>query len=325
MTEPMIVIPESVDTPAVTMPTAKAETLSFKAEDFAKDIAQIAKEQGVSIAPKEETPTPPVQPETPATVTNEATKPVAVPEKFQKPDGSVDPEKLGKSMANVDEALASYLAKEKELKRKMNDVRNLENPYLKTPAPMAPNNAPPINPDFAAQLESDLAKDGFGKVAAKLFTAAQEAAEERMQSKIQHLQDTQSNATTRQQIEAIGKSDPWVYTPEGMATLTKVLEEQPYLWQAPDPYKAAYLQYNGQKNVVSKSSPQVLTPNPIARPSAPVPTGQAASQANNGMNPESMFDKLTPNQKAEFINRLPTTEQEKWFVRAGFPKFDTRR
>lgn len=327
MADEMIVIPETVDTAVVTAPVAKPESLSFKAEDFAADIAKLAAEQGVTVSPKVEPPTQPEQPVTQAPVTPpvEATK-VEVPVKFQTPDGGVDTEKLAKSTMNVEEALAKYLEKERELARKRNEVKAQENAYINPPTPPnTPTPVIPVNTNFAAQLEADIAKEGAGVVLAKLFTAAQESVEERVQKEISSLKNVNAENTIKQQIQAIGKSDPWVYTTEGISTLNQVLIEQPYLQTADDPYKAAYLFYNGQKSVASKSSPQVLTPTPIARPSAPVPTGQAASQANNGMTPEAMFDKLTPGQKVEFINRLPPNEQEKWFVKAGFPAFNARR
>lgn len=304
-------------------PEVKADDgkLSFEPENFAADIAKLkARMEPVKV----ETPapiTPPTQPtqteqtpvESVVTKPEEATevKAVEVPEKFKAPDGSVDTEKLGKSITNVDEALASYLAKEKELKRKMNEVKAQENAYINPPAAIANTPVIPVNQNFAKQLEEDIAKEGAGVVLAKLFTAAQESVEERVQSRIQAIQSAQAENTTKQQIEAIGKNDPWVYTPEGLDTLTKILNDQPYLWGAADPYKAAYLQYNGIKNVASKSSPQVLTPTPTARTSAPVPTVQAAVKTsapviklNTKEDIDNHLKKLNPEQRKEFFKKV---------------------
>lgn len=295
-------------------------SLSFNPNDFAADMEKLAKSQQMTIEPPTPavsmTPPPmpvqPIQETVEATVTkvDEATK-VEVPEKFKTADGTVDTEKLSKSITNVDEALATYLAKEKELKRKMNEVKAQENAYINPPVTPSPTPIIPVNTNFAKQLEEDIAKDGAGVVLAKLFTAAQESVEERVQKEISLLKTVNADNTTKQQIEAIGKSDPWVYTPEGMATLTRVLEEQPYLWQANDPYKAAYIQYRGQNNVASKSNPQVLTPTPSARPTAPVPSGQAAVQTSapvikldTKQDIDNHLKKLTPAQQSEFFKKM---------------------
>ena len=302
--------------------------MSFEPNDFAADIAKLAASKGINtdgtpvvvspvVAPEAVIPplTTPVQPET-ATVTpvNEATKPeVVVPDKFKNPDGSVNVDNLNKSTQNVDEAIATYLAKEKELKRKMNEVKAQENAYINPPAAIAapaPANIP-INPTFAAQLEADVARDGFGVVAAKLFTAAQQSAVEQIKGELDTLKGVNADNTTKQQIESIGKSDPWVYTPEGMATLTKILDEQPYLWNASDPYKAAYLQYNGLKSVALKSNSQVLTPTPQARPTAPVPSGQAVNRTSapvikldTKQDIDNHLKTLTSEQKREFFRKI---------------------
>ncbi|MEK7126236.1 MAG: hypothetical protein AAB835_01995, partial [Patescibacteria group bacterium] len=119
-------------------PTAVKAELSFKPEDFAADLAKLAAEQTPpamvataqpEVKPISEMPAQPSQaavtPEPPAT---QAPAPVpqavavVVPDKFKGPDGQLDTAKLEKSTVNVDQALASYLAKEKELKRKINEV-----------------------------------------------------------------------------------------------------------------------------------------------------------------------------------------------------------
>lgn len=298
--------------------------LSFDPNNFAADMQKLATASGMTIETPQEPiaipqPTQPAQPEQAAiTKPEEATHTeVAVPEKFKTADGKVDKEKLNKSMANVDETLALYLAKEKELKRKMNEVKAQENAYLTPPVTKAPIPEAPINTNFAAQLEADVARDGFGVVAAKLFTAAQQSAVEQLKGEIDSLKGVNAENTTKQQIEAIGKHDPWVYTPEGLATLTRTLEEQPYLWQAADPYKAAYLYNNGLKNVAaSRSNSQVLTPTPTARPSAPVPTGQAANRTSA---PVLKLD--TKEAIDNHLKGLTPAQQSEFFKKAGLPGF----
>jgi hypothetical protein len=299
----------------------QVENLSLRDNDFAADMAKLRASTGMTVEVQPEpiqlaSPTTPAQPET-AAVTETDKAPVVVPEKFKAADGSVDTEKLGKSITNVDEALASYLEKEKELKRKMNEVKAKENTYLTPPATPTPNPVIPVNTDFAKKLEEDIAKDGAGVVLAKLFTAAQESVEERVQERIKAIESHNAANTTKQQVEAIGKSDPWVYTPEGLTTLTQILDTQPYLWNAPDPYKAAYLQYKGQQNVSVKSSSQVLTTTPPARPTAPVPSGQAVNQTQAPKD----FSKMSSETLQAHLKTLTPEQEREFFARQGFPKY----
>jgi len=297
------------------------EGLSLTNDTFAEDMAKLAAMAGSTpqtdttpTTTETSTPTTPEQPVNQAPVTDEATK-VDVPEKFKTPDGKIDVAKVEKSLMSAEETLAKYLAKEKELKRKMNDAR-------KTEAGLPPSELGNIqvSPEFAAQFEKDVQTMGLGNAVIRLQTATLKAAEEAAYSRamkdIEGIKEVTANQTTRNQIEAIAKSDPWVYTPEGLNTLTTILDSQPYLWQAADPYKAAYVHYKGL-NVASQQVPQVLTPTPTARPSAPVPTGQAAAPANN--TPSVRLD------SKEAINthlkKLTAEQQSEFFKKMGFPGF----
>lgn len=296
-------------------------SLGLTNDTFAEDMAKLRAEaeKSMVVAPPETSVpmTPPTTPEQPveveqAPVTQEATKTeVKVPEKFQTPDGKIDEAKVAKSLMSAEETLAKYLEKEKELKRKMNEMRAKENAYLNPPTQIAAQPQSPINPNFEKQIEEDIAKEGVGRVLTKLFSAAQEAAYEKTRLEIDQVKAVSAEMTTKQQIEAIAKNDPWVYSQEGVATLTRILDNQPYLWQANDPYKAAYTFYKGQ-NVASQMNPQVLTPTPQARPSAPIPTGQAAVPSvqapivklNTREDIDSHLKKLTPAQQSEFFKKM---------------------
>lgn len=312
--------------------------LTFKPEDYAADIAKLAAEQGLPApvagaqpapTPTQEMPAQPAPTQAQATVTPTETKAqeptpahhVEVPEKFKTPDGALDTARLEKSTADADKALQTYLVKEKELKRKINEVRQAENAYLNPgnlPAPAPGNTA--LNPalTFEQQLEADAQSKGFGVVAARLFSAAQEAAVEQMRKELTPIKQGYEEAATTRQLEAIGKSDPWVYTPEGVGALTQILTDQPYLWQAPDPYKAAYM-FSG-RSVTARSSSQVLTPTPTAKASAPVPTAVAAN-----MTPQAPTIRLDSRDAIDaHMKTLTTAQQEEFFVKMGLPRFNAR-
>ena len=318
------------------MPASKPSELSFSPENFASDIEKLRAQMAPApvktetaapaavAAPQEapvvtSTPNTPAQPATPAATTEQAAKTPEVPEKFKNPDGTLNTEKLEKSTVNAQEALDKYITLEKELKRKMNQVQAEKNLYLNPQAAKAeaPVSNAPVNPDFAKQIEVDIAREGVGPVLTKLFTAAQEAAYERAKQDVSSLKEKAAESERRAQVDAIGQRDPWVYTQEGLATLSQVLTEQPYLWEASDPYKAAYMFHKGSLAVNSVPSvASVLTPTPTARPSAPVPTGQAASQ--------TAVSTVKLDSKADIdrhLKSLTPAQQSEFFKRMGFPGF----
>lgn len=328
-----------METPTVATPGADTG-LSFKPEDFAKDMAKLQAEAGtvtpaptVETKPTQEMPVQPAQatvtPE-PATKQDPAPAPeaaVEVPEKFKTPEGTLDEAKLAKSAENIDKALANYLAKEKELKRKINEVKAAENAYLNpalTATPVTPGQIPATSPNpalsFEQQLEADMQAQGAGKVLAKLFTAAQESALEQARRELMPIKEGFEESRTRQQIEAIGKIDPWVYTPEGVTALNQILDEQRYLLNAPDPYKAAYMYHRGLTGVTqSRSSSQVLTPTPTAKATAPVPSAVAANQT-----PSPTVNLNTREAIDAHLKTLTPKQQEEFFIKAGFPAFTAK-
>lgn len=317
----MTVVPEiKVDSPA---PAPVPSNLSFKDDDFASDIAKLRAQMTTT---SEATPAEPTQPQAEKPVTTpevaQQTAPVTeeakpeIPEKFKTPDGTLDTAKVEKATISAEETLAKYLEKERELKRKINEVKAKENAYLNPPTTVQTPTTIPVNPNFAKQLEDDISKEGVGTVLSKLFIAAQEAAEEKVKAQISSIASNQAEMTTKAQIEAIGKNDPWVYTKEGYETLAKTLEEQPYLWQAADPYKAAYVFYQGHKSVVTRPAVQVMTPTPTARASAPVPTAQAVRQA-----PTPTIKLETKADIEAHLKSLTPAQQREFFKKAGFPDF----
>jgi len=308
----------TTDQVITTKPTPS--NLSLKDGDFASDIAKLKSEMKLE-EPTEvnqiSQPTTPAQPEQAAVTETEQAK-VEVPEKFvNKETGNVDMDKVAKSTLSAEEALAKYLTVEKELKRKMNEVKAVQNAYITPPVTPTPTQTIPVNTDFAKKLEEDIAKEGAGVVLSKLFTAAQESVEERVRVEIDAIKAHNSEQTTKQQVEAIGKADPWVYSEDGINTLNRILTEQPFLQGAPDMYKAAYLFHKGQQNVSVRSNSQVLTGIPTARPTAPTPSGQAANMTNATKD----FTKMAPDVLNAHLKTLTPEQEREFFKRQGFPGY----
>ena len=312
--------PEVAMTNAVKAVEVPAANLSFKNEDFAEDMAKLQ----TAVA------TPTVTPEAaiPATTTAQDTTPVTeqkpatseVPEKFKTPDGKVDESKVEKSLVNVEEAIAKYTAKQKELNRLINETKAKENAYLRSDVATTQNTAPttpaPVDQSFEQMIEADLQKEGTGKTLSKLFNAAREAALEQFRTEISPLQASIHENQMRGQVEAIGKTDPWVYTPEGIDTLTKILNDKPFLANSDNPYRDAYLFYQGARLTASRVDSQVSTPTPTAKASAPAPT---ASAANHTSAPVVRLDSTESIEK--FLHKLTPKEQSEFFVKQGLPAF----
>ncbi len=312
--------PEVAMTDTVKAAVVPATDLSFKNEDFAEDMAKLqaavahptvkTEETAPAITPTQET----------APVTEQKPVTSEVPEKFKTPDGKVDESKVEKSLINVEDAIAKYTAKQKELNRLINETKAKENAYLRSDVVTTPNNAPatpaPADQSFEQMIEADLQKDGTGKTLSKLFNAAREAALEQLRSEISPLQATIHETQMRNQVEAIGKTDPWVYTPEGIDTLTKILNDKPFLTNSDNPYRDAYMYYQGARLTASRVDSQVSTPNPTARASAPVPT---ATAANPTTAPVVRLDSREDIEKV--LRKLTPKEQSDFFVKQGLPAF----
>jgi len=163
MDQEMTLVPEA-------QPVEKPYVDSFQLTgDNAKDLAAIAKEQGLDVnvaditgdgkivtaeqaqAPAQPAPKPQAaeQPSQPAqTVPNpvqqaepqaQEPQPTEVPAKFKNPDGTVDEAKLGKSLSNVEDMIARCKAKEKEAQQLQNRVNN---PQAFVQAPQQPQPFP---------------------------------------------------------------------------------------------------------------------------------------------------------------------------------------
>ncbi len=311
----MTQVPEVAMTESIKAVEVPAKDLSFKNEDFAQDMEKLQTAVATPEVKTEET-TPAITP-TQDTTTEPTQKPVSseVPEKFKTPDGKVDESKVEKSLVNVEEAIAKYTAKQKELNRLINETKAKENAYLRSDVVATPtiDTTTPAKTDqsFEQMIESDLQKEGTGKTLSKLFNAAREAALEQLRTEISPLQATIHETQTRNQLEAIGKTDPWVYTATGIDTLTKILNDKPFLTNSDNPYRDAYLFYQGAKLTASRVDSQVSTPTPTAKTSAPTPTALAANHTSAPVvrldskeSIDKILQKLTPKEQSEFFAKL---------------------
>lgn len=308
-------VPEVHVTEATKDPDKDVKNFSGNPGDFAKDIASIAAEMGVQspLAPQE--PVAEEQPEVEATAQPEPEKgqPQAaeqpkpeVPKKFQTADGQLDESKLEKSTKDAETALEKYKAMEAELKRKQNEVRKLQSGVgQEQPKPQAEPES------FEALIEQDVQKQGLGKTLAKLFEAAKDAAYQQARQDVEGVaQEIHWNKMERE-LEAIGKSDPWVFSEEGMNTLGGILNERPYLQQSPRKWTEAYEIHLGRKALQEMNGSQVKTPTPTAK-TAKAPASPVSAASRSAAPKVNIND---PKELEAYLNKMSPSDQEKFWDR----------
>lgn len=185
----------------------------------------------------------PQEPAQPAT-------PVEVPEKFQKPNGEVDVEKLKTSTKQLDEAIQAkeaavqktvedYLA---EYRAKEQKFRSMPNP-AKLAATLPPPAPPAAMPEVPIQMNEQqvreiLMKDFQADPIATTATLIELAIQKRMEPLEREREDNQ----IRQNLQALAAKDARVMQPEIFAAINAKLETSPELWKLKNPHKAAWLE-----------------------------------------------------------------------------------
>lgn len=273
-----VAVPEGMTPP----PAAPAE-LSFKAGDLQSDLAKIAAESGAVQPDKFAQQNPPVATEPVAAVEPEqpATAPATpVPDKFKNPDGTVNEEKVAKSTLNAEQALAQYAEVEKKLRQKQNEVAALKNSPAPAQQPQVQNfNLTPFERQAAIDILNDA--QALGIQITEQQAILQARSDIRM-AEAKHRADLSVTADLRERIDlqdrnaelkAIAKSDPWVFSPEGIAKLESIRTTR----NTPT-WTAAYREHLADEAIQQRLSGQVENPTPTARTAKAPPTPVNAAQ-----------------------------------------------
>jgi hypothetical protein len=237
--------------------------------------------------------------------------PVEVPAKFQKPDGTVDEEKLKASSARLDEAnktvdelLADYKAKEKEYHEKSAQVKQVQSQI-----PGIPQAQAPLPPDaeavrqqllqlqqqdpiaFAVEIARAVSRKEATDIAAPALQVAQVMAEQ------------QRDGNLRTNIAKLAEQDPRILNPQVYAEFQKELNDPSENYYAlKNPHKAAWNEVKGRLRL-GEPTAQAQPSNPSPMLGRGLPTSvQGLSQPQT---PQSMF------QQASNVN--PLSEDGKRF------------
>lgn len=297
------------------------------------DLANIAKEMGVTLDARGnvvENPAPAAQPvptpapapvaPAPAPVQAADPKPVdtTVPPKFLKPDGTVDEAKVEKSTKSVEEMIAHYRAKEREAQQLQNRVNNPPAQPQAAPQPV-PQAAPQIAPNAPLnQLERDIATAIFQDAAAMgapiaeghaiaLARAQIRVAEIKYAAEMDATKELRARVEDnerRRELQGLIDANPELLSAEMADTLWRVRQENPWLNQAPEPWKAALIHLQGTQGRAGQVQTPIPTGVTAKAPATPVTPVARVQPTVNLANPHSM-----------------TNEQLEAEIRKQFPRF----
>lgn len=199
-----------------------------------------------------------------------------VPQKFLKPDGEVDVEKLVASSRQLDEAIQkkeTALQKTvddyvREYREKETKLRTLPNPE-KLAAQMPPTPAAPaVNPATMSQqeIEAILMRDFQANPVATMANLVDAA----LKARLAPFEEKEKDDRIRTNIADIASKDPRVLRDDVFSAINRKLSESPELWNLKNPHKAAYLEVKEELRL--GDLPQGGQAQP-SRPPAPVLAG----------------------------------------------------
>jgi hypothetical protein len=227
-------------------------------------------------------------------------KPVEVPQKFLKPDGTVDVEKIQTSTKHLDEAIQTrepipqktvddYM---REYQEKEKLFRSGTVPKAAAPEPQPVPSAPPLpEPNhFEDIVRRDFAMDQVGTMTRLLDLMVQQ--------KFQPIEEKERAEKTRQNLQALASTDPRILREDIFAAVNAKLRDEPELWKLKNPHRKAFLEVKeemrlgdpipGQAQPSRLPSPVLGGGSPPSVPSASVPS---PSFANTNLDALDLRDK----------------------------------
>lgn len=198
-----------------------------------------------------------------------APSPVEVPQKFLKPDGVVDVEKIQASTKQLDVVIQQ---KEEALTKTVDDYmkeyteretkfRTMPNPTKlaaqlpQTPPPIA--QAPVTDPsNFEEVVRRDYAIDPLGTTTRLLDLM--------IQDKFRPIEEKEKIEATRSNIQRLAEKDPRVLRQDVYNNIQAKLQSDPDFWKLKNPHKAAWLEVKEEMRLGEPSQVQ-------AQPSRPSP------------------------------------------------------
>lgn len=237
--------------------------------------------------------------------------PVDVPQKFLKPDGAVDVEKIQASTKALDEAIASRdPIPQKTVEDYLNEYKEKEKMFRsqtvprQTPPPIPVASAPAeIDPqNYEEIVRRDYAADPLGTTT-RLFNLM-------LEQKFQPIAEREKIEATRQNIQKLAEKDDRILRPDVYSAIQAKLQADPDLWKLKNPHKAAYLEVKEEMRLgdVPQGTPaQPSRPSPVlgggTPPSAPSASAPAPQDILSNLHKLDLRDKNQEAMGDEAIRR----------------------
>lgn len=265
-------------------PDAKAHALTG---DTMADLANIAKELGQSLDLGQEAAD--AQPQEPVWKTQERiaenqkgeTQPVEskseveVPEKFQKPDGTPDAEKIEKSTQSLEQVIAKYKEKEREFSKLQNRVNNAPQAQgeVRLPQPLSP-----LEVQIAQDLmtESKLLgapmSEGHAIATARVQAKMMEAKYNADMSITEDLRRRVEDTERTNELQGMINENPELLQDSMVDQLVQIRQAFPWVNNSQTPWRSAYIVLKGTQPAqqVKIATPKGGTVKAPATPVSPV-------------------------------------------------------
>lgn len=243
----------------------------------------------------------------------QAETPVDVPEKFKKPNGEVDVEKLKASTERLDEAIQK---KEEALQKSIDDYvsdyrakearfKNLPNPDKLVPPtpPQVPVSPPQLDPvAMRARIEADFERDKIGTLADLVdIIVAQKMSKEvaPLKEDLEQVRLDRQDRQLRNNLKDLAERDPRILNPKVFSAITSKLDADPDLWKLKNPHKAAWLDVKDELRLGELSQ----VPAQPSRPPSPILGGGTPPPAPSSSGDTLSIDTLL--QAASRVGRDP--------------------
>lgn len=216
------------------------------------------------------------QPEQQPPQAAQAETPVEIPEKFRKPNGEVDVEKLNASTRQVDEAIqkkkeglqalgvedVNKFAEEqlRAYKDKERQLRSMPNP-ARIAAQVAPTPPPPPTSPLEMsneQLEA-MINAGIRNNPAREIVSLVKAA---LQQELEPIHEEKKDGRIRTNLKELAERDPRVVS--NITAINAKLDANPELWNLKNPHKAAWLEVKEDLRLGELSQAQAQPSKPVA-------------------------------------------------------------
>lgn len=196
--------------------------------------------------------------------------PQEMPDKFKKPNGEADVEKLKASTRQLDEAIQQKEVKLKtveemfqEYKVKETQFRSMPNPD-KLAAQIPPGPVQPLTPAqvpmeaMKARILQDLNADPVGTITDLIAVISKQ--------QLQPIEEERRDNAIRQNIRALAEKDQRILNPQVFAAVNAKLASDPDLWKLKNPHKAAWLEVKEDLRLGELTQAQAHP----SKPSAPI-------------------------------------------------------